>query len=85
MAKKGLIYAGVALIILILVFVAFGNKSEGEMGRLAIECLEAGSVGPACDLYYAYVAVEEANQALAQAREAYNASKAPDSNANLTP
>lgn len=81
MTTKKVISIIVALLLVFsLVVVACGANNDGreeEMGRLAMECLDNGSVGLACNLYHAHRAVEEANQVLAEAQTVYDASKKP--------
>jgi|SaaInlStandDraft_5_1057022.scaffolds.fasta_scaffold260562_1 hypothetical protein len=80
--NKRLFFIALILVISAVVLTACGGgqeQSEYEMmmGGLASECMSNGQVGPACDLYYAYEAVEAANADLEKSLAAYNAAHAP--------
>jgi hypothetical protein len=81
MTKRSILTLVSLLLVSALFITGCGGKSDSEyqqmMGALAVECMDAGMTGPACELYNAHKQVEAAEAALQVAQAAYDAAHAP--------
>ncbi len=81
MTKRSLLTLVSLLLAFTLVITGCGGRGDSEyqqmMGALAVECMDDGMTGPACELYNAHKQVEAAEAALQVAQAAYDAAHAP--------